>query len=170
MNSTHKSVPHNPVTPTQRRATLRRLLQASKVGTQAELRDRLKGEGISVDQATLSRDLSVIGVRRVRGPNGSVYEVAESLSVETSVLMANALIQRIEHNGALVVILTTPGAASTVALAIDAAKLDEVLGTIAGDDTIFVAPRKARGAAVLERALKQHFWGNGTRGTSGDRA
>ena len=74
------------------------------------------------------------------------------------------LISGVEHNGSLVVVFTTPGAASAVAMAIDRARMPEVLATIAGDDTIFVAPaRKVSSQALLKHL--QSLWTKKKTGT-----
>jgi len=94
-----------------------------------------------------------------------VYELpSESVPTAPRALAAlNPLVLRIRDNGALVVVHTTPGAASAVALALDQARLPEVLGTLAGDDTVFVAPVQAASASRLNRILSGLLRGKGTR-------
>ena len=139
-----------------RRAAIERLLRGRRVATQEDLRHLLATQGFEVTQGTLSRDLARLGARRAPGPvGGTVYELpAENAAAAPRALEAlNPLVLRIRDNGALVVVHTTPGAASAVALALDQARLPEVLGTLAGDDTVFVAPVQAASASRLTRTL-----------------
>jgi transcriptional regulator of arginine metabolism len=133
-----------------------RVLAARRIATQEELLTALRREGFAVTQATLSRDLARLGARRVSRPEGTWYEV-DGPATEDGVAALRGLLLGIGFNGSLAVLRTAVGAASAVARAIDAARLPEVLGTIAGDDTIFVAPASGvtprRLAARLEAAL-----------------
>ena len=121
------------------------------VASQAELRRRLRARGINASQATLSRDLAALGVHRAAGAHGPRYLV-DSDGGALPLEPVRRLVDGIESNAALVVVRTKASAASTVARALDEAQLDEVMGTIAGDDTIFVAPRRpGQGNAVARR-------------------
>lgn len=139
-----------------RRAAIERLLRGRRVSTQEDLRGLLAVQGFEVTQGTLSRDLARLGARRAPGAEGgTVYELpVDSAAPAPRALEAlNPLVLHIRDNGALVVVRTTPGAASAVALALDQARLPEVLGTLAGDDTVFVAPVQAASASRLTRTL-----------------
>jgi len=128
-----------------RREAIRRIIRSARVANQEELRRLLEKEGFEVTQATLSRDLAQLAARRVALPEGgAVYELADALVANDSgrLLEVSPLVISIEENGTLVVLQTETGAASAVALAVDRSRLPEVLGTIAGDDTIFLAPAK----------------------------
>lgn len=143
-----------------RRQTLRALLRREKIGTQHELARRLAREGYDVTQATLSRDLARIEARRTALPGGgTVYELPDGLSpaAPDDLGALRHLVSAVDHNGALVVVTTSAGAASAVALGIDRARLPAVLGTLAGDDTIFVAPARKSTAAALAKQL-QSLW------------
>jgi len=141
-----------------RREAIRRLIRGRRVATQEDLRALLAAQGFDVTQGTLSRDLARLGARRAPGvEGGTVYELPPEGGPAGSpeVLEAlNPLVRGIRDNGALVVVHTTPGAAQAVALALDQARLPEVLGTIAGDDTVFVAPMQAASASRLTRVLQ----------------
>jgi transcriptional regulator of arginine metabolism len=141
-----------------RREAIRRLIRGRKVATQEDLRSLLADQGFEVTQGTLSRDLARLGARRAPGiEGGTVYELpAEGGAAATPGLLEalDPLVRGVRDNGALVVVHTTPGAASAVALALDQARLPEVLGTIAGDDTVFVAPMHAASASRLTRVLQ----------------
>jgi transcriptional regulator of arginine metabolism len=123
------------------------------IASQAELRRRLRARGINASQATLSRDLAALGVHRAAGTRGPRYLVdgdGGALPLEP----VRRLVDGIESNAALVVVRTKASAASTVARALDEAQLDEVMGTIAGDDTIFVAPRRPGAGNAVARRLR----------------
>jgi transcriptional regulator of arginine metabolism len=134
----------------ERRAVIRELIGSRQVATQEELRELLAARGHDVTQATLSRDLAQVGGRRAAQPGGGTYyELGDMLRAP---LLLNDLVRTIDDNGTLVVVHTTPGAAQVVAGVLDRAKVPEVLGTIAGDDAIFVAP--ARGVTT-SRVIKK---------------
>jgi len=141
-----------------RRETIRRLIRSRKVPTQEDLRELLASEGFDVTQATLSRDLARIGARRVPLPEGgSAYELeglGPYVSPDHPLVQLRPMVVDLDFNDSMVVVHTIPGAASPVALALDRARLGELLGTIAGDDTVFVAPRKAISPARLCRQLR----------------
>ena len=123
------------------------------VASQAELRRRLRARGINASQATLSRDLAALGVHRAAGARGPRYLVDGDGGV-LPLDPVRRLVDGIESNAALVVVRTKASAASTVARALDEAQLDEVMGTIAGDDTIFVAPRRPGAGNAVARRLR----------------
>jgi transcriptional regulator of arginine metabolism len=140
-----------------RREAIRRLIRGRKVATQEDLRELLADQGFDVTQGTLSRDLARLGARRApAAEGGTVYELPpEGAASPPGLLEAlDPLVRGVRDNGTLVVVHTTPGAAQAVALALDQARLPEVLGTIAGDDTVFVAPVQAASASRLTRVLQ----------------
>jgi transcriptional regulator of arginine metabolism len=142
----------------RRRDAVARIIRSRPIATQEELLAALATAGFSATQATLSRDLARLGARRVSRPEGgTVYELADGAKEGNGLGALRGLVAEISANASLVVIRTHPGSAPAIARAIDLAELPEVLGTIAGDDTIFVAPagglRPRRLAARLAEAL-----------------
>ncbi len=129
-----------------RHEAISRVIRARAVHTQEELAELLGKAGFDVTQATLSRDLAEIGaIRAPRQPGqggGAVYEIRDhqNESAGTEARAASRLLRSIRENGSLVVVSTQPGGAPAIARVIDLARMDETLGCIAGDDTIFVAP------------------------------
>ncbi len=134
-----------------RRSEIRRLIASRAIATQEELRALLATAGHSVTQATLSRDLARIGARRgsVQG-GGTAYELGDGGPRD----VVGGLVRSIDDNGTLVVIHTAPGAAQVIASTLDRARLPELLGTIAGDDAIFLAPARGVAAARLAKRVR----------------
>ncbi len=140
----------------RRREAVARILREERIATQERLMEALRREGFRTTQATLSRDLARLSARRVSGPEGSFYEVDDAPPADAPSAVSG-LVSGVATNGSLVVVRTLPGSASAVARAIDLAKLPGVLGTIAGDDTVFVAPARGRGAGQLSGRLAGLF-------------
>lgn len=129
--------------------TLRKLLEEGTVSTQEELAEALEKKNFSVTQSTISRDLRRIGAIKAISSSGEVvYRLPdESVLPSASPVLTSGikgLLLSIEHNGSMIVIKTPPGSASLVAHHLDLTKPDGILGTIAGDDTIFVAPASVK--------------------------
>ena len=142
-----------------RRAVIRQLLSERRVATQGALRALLGRAGYHVTQGTLSRDLAALGARRAPLPGGGMaYELPAPSSAPWAAETVGGLVTRVRDNGWLVVVNARPGAASAVALALDQARLPEVLGSIAGDDTVFVAPSPGTLAARLRQRLDEFFF------------
>jgi len=143
-----------------RRALIIELVRTRHVATQGDLRDLLRAKGHDVTQATLSRDLAKLGARRVSLPSGGTAYEIDSVPVRTasapSQLAAMAqLVLGIREGAAIVVIHTRPGAAPAVAALLDQARLESIIGSIAGDDTIFVVPERGVTTQTLAKALRR---------------
>ncbi|MXP21282.1 arginine repressor [Gordonia sp. HNM0687] len=147
-----------------RHARIVDLLAAHHVRSQGELQHLLADEGIEATQATLSRDLDELGAIKLRGADGGTgrYVVPEDGSPVRGVfggtdrlsrLLADLLVST-DSSGNLAVLRTPPGAAHYLASAIDRASLPDVVGTIAGDDTIFVVAREPIDGAELARRIE----------------
>ena len=144
-----------------RLAAIREIIQTRFVGTQEDLRQALRARGHSVTQATLSRDLVRLQARRTSLPEGGgVYELHEGQDDSKELSRVASMVRRVDHNDTLVVAITEPGAASAVAVALDQGQLSGLLGTIAGDDTVFIAPARGTSAATLVALLKE-IWKKG---------
>jgi len=154
------------VSRTQRQRRIVELLGAHEVHSQGELSDLLGSEGTEVTQATLSRDLVELGAVKVRRGRALVYAVpgegGEVAAVGSIGDAASARLRRtceellVSATAAvnLVVLRTPPGAANYLASAIDQTRDPDVVGTIAGDDTVFVATPGPSAALRLERRLR----------------
>src|SRR5262245_51916818 len=142
----------------RRRSEILRLVQGGAVRSQGELRTLLRRRGFRVAQPTLSRDLRELGLHRTPAgyaspPGPPALPPEGRTAVLDRVLGQTALTVLVA--GSLVVVKTPPAGAHPVARAIDEAMLGSVVGTIAGDDTVFVATPDAGSARRLERRLRQ---------------
>lgn len=145
-----------------RRAAIVELIRTRHVATQAELRELLAARGFDVTQATLSRDLAKLHARRASLPDGGTAYELEGFSArsgtEPAQLAAMAdLVVGVRDGAAMVVVHTRPGVAAAIATLLDQARLETVIGTIAGDDTIFVVPERKVTAKALARSLEELF-------------
>ena len=126
------------ITKGQRQRLIADWLRAGDVGSQDDLVARLAQAGVNATQATVSRDLEALGAVKVRG--GYALNLARDGSGDARLgRILGEWVTEIIAAGTLLVLKTPPGSANLVANAIDVARLAEVAGTIAGDDTIFVA-------------------------------
>lgn len=152
------------VSRTVRHARICAILLRRPVRSQTELADALSQEGIAVAVATLSRDLDELGAVKLRGADGGAgrYVIPEDGGHAPGIpggtdrlgrLLADLLVSA-DHSGNVAVLRTPPGAANFLASALDRANLDDVVGTIAGDDTIFVMARESAGGAELAGRLE----------------
>lgn len=148
-----------------RQARITELVSSMAIRSQTELAKLLAAEGIEVTQATLSRDLDELGAVKLRGPDSGapVYVIPEDGSPVRGVRGGTSRLSRLlaelmvsaDSSGNLVVLRTPPGAAQFLASAIDRAALGEVLGTIAGDDTVMVIAAEPAGGVALTRLLTE---------------
>jgi len=147
----------------ERQKTLLNVIAEQAVSTQAELKDLLKERGIEADQATLSRDIRELGL--IKKSNDGVHyryapveSVAPPVHTKASAILAR-LVRKVDCSGNLLVIKTDPGEASPIALALDRMGWSEVVGTVAGDDTLLVVVKEGSPARKLAKKivdLKSH--------------
>jgi len=160
-----------PLTKASRHARIVELLGRAPVHSQSELVGLLAGEGFSVTQATLSRDLDEIGAVRLRAATGGfVYVVprdsddavsrpasdrfeAASAAHARLIRMATELLISVRASGNLVVAKTPPGGAHLLAGAIDHSDLSTIIGTVAGDDTVLCVCRDLDGGTDVAGQL-----------------
>ncbi|HUZ82159.1 MAG TPA: hypothetical protein VMU73_07920 [Gaiellaceae bacterium] len=145
----------------ERQGTILRLVQRKPLSTQAEVAEALHATGIDAVQATVSRDIHQLGLVKIRNSEGRlVYAVPGAADLRRLDELASALRRwagGFTPAGNLCVIATPRGFAAALADAIDAAALDEVAGTIAGDNTVFVAARDGMSGAELADELRSHL-------------
>ncbi|MFP5320752.1 MAG: arginine repressor [Acidimicrobiia bacterium] len=146
------------LTKPQRQHRIQRLLEDHAVSTQEQLVDLLAADGVVATQATVSRDLEDIGAIKVRVPGGeTVYAVPavprDAVAPEDHLRrVCSEWVVEVAHSHNLVVLRTPPGSAHVVGSALDRAGLPDVLGTVAGDDTLLlVCAERTTGKAVARQ-------------------
>ena len=155
--------PVSTATRVARQARIVEMINRMAIRSQAELANLLGADGVEVTQATLSRDLEELGAVKLRGPDGGapVYALPEdghpmrasgSGTSRLTRLLGEMLVS-VDASGNLAVLRTPPGAAQFLASAIDRVALHDVVGTIAGDDTILVVAREPLTGTELARRI-----------------
>jgi transcriptional regulator of arginine metabolism len=140
----------------QRRDAIVRILRMGAVGRQAELVELLHREGFDATQSSVSRDLRELGV--VKGADRYLLPAAEDALTPSHFEDVRSFMKGYRAAGpTLTVLRTTTGAAQSVAIAIDKAHWPEIVGTIAGDDTIFIATESMRAQRKLHDHLRSTF-------------
>jgi len=143
----------------QRQHRIAKLLSEQAVTSQAHLVELLAAEGVTATQATVSRDLEDLGAIKVRVAGGdTVYAIpelpAEQRAPEDHLRRVfGDWVVEVAHSGNLVVLRTPPGSAHVVGSALDRSGLPEILGTVAGDDTLIVVVDEVTGGAAVARQL-----------------
>lgn len=145
----------------ERRRSIERLLADGGIASQHDLLSRLRAGGVETTQATLSRDLADLGV--VKGPEGwRLPDQAASAPTELAPAV-RAYLLHVEVGGTMAVLRTRTGHATPLAVELDRTRLDGALGTVAGDDTIFLACRSPAMARAVARRLQAMLNGDRAR-------
>ena len=154
------SEPAAPLGKTQRQHRIARLLEAHAVTSQSVLVELLAADGVVATQATVSRDLDELGAVKVRVPGGETVYAIPELPHERVVpgdhlrrMLADWVVE-VTSSANLVVLRTPPGSAHVVGSALDRSGLPDVLGTVAGDDTMIVVVDADTGGAAVAARLR----------------
>ena len=142
-------------------AAIRALIQSTNIGSQETLLKELQKQGFEVTQATLSRDLKQMQIGKIATREGSYMYVMPDVAASVSNKVTPHIIPpktitgviSIECSQVLIVVRTKPGYAGSIAYDIDMSALPEVMGTVAGDDTILVIPRGGYSTQQVAEAL-----------------
>ena len=140
----------------RRQALILQLLDREPVHNQEQLRRGLRAHGVAATQATISRDIKELGLVK-RAADGAYQRAAMPVPTTGATAMTRVLADSVtdaDRVQQLVVLKTPPGQANATAIAIDRARLIEIVGTIAGDDTILVILRDHKGAAAFESRVR----------------
>jgi transcriptional regulator of arginine metabolism len=144
----------------RRQAVILELVDKEALHSQELLRRRLRQHGFEATQATISRDITDLGLVKRSGDGAYQRPGAEASDPETALTAleraAAEFLRSVERVQQLVVVRTGRGQAQALAEALDRARLQEAVGTIAGDDTILIIARGARGAAALVKRLTEY--------------
>jgi transcriptional regulator of arginine metabolism len=141
----------------RRQRAISDLIRSTSVVNQEQLAERLAALGFATTQATISRDLEQIGAIKVRRNGRSTYALPDDVRSAPNPRLAAVFrdwVRSVEPAASLLVIKTPPGSAHLVGVALDSSDLPEIVGTICGDDTAFVACRSAEEAQSLAIKLR----------------
>lgn len=143
---------------------IKKLIKENKIDSQEKLLELLSSKNFNVTQATLSRDLKLLKVSKVPDTDKGYYyslmeEELQKVSEERNIMDINRGFLSINFSGNMGVIRTFSGHANTVALAIDNLELEEIIGTIAGDDTVLIVIKDGLSSEDLLQNLRTKFPG-----------
>jgi transcriptional regulator of arginine metabolism len=145
----------------ERQHAILELVREHALSTQAEVADALREAGFDVVQTTVSRDIADLGLVKVRAPSGRLVYASHGATDRDRLRALGAAVRRyalaVETAGNLVVLTTPSGYANALAQAVDEAAHPGIAGTVAGDNTIFVAARDGISAAALRDELSGHL-------------
>jgi transcriptional regulator of arginine metabolism len=141
----------------ERHNRLLQLIRDKEISTQDDLVTLMRSEGFEVTQATVSRDIKELGIVKVMAGRGiqkyaAIERTGESISTRLMKVYSESVVS-VDTAMNLVIIKTMPGMAQACASALDSMRLNELVGTIAGDDTVFVATRSVELAEQLAESL-----------------
>ncbi len=132
-----------------RQSAIREIVRSEGIRTQRALVERLRERGFNCTQATISRDIGEMGLRKL--PEG-VYVLAEDLHLQR---MVHDLVTDVRRAGNLIVVRASSGTAQGVAAALDSADLPDILGSVAGDDTILVVAASEEEGMAFESMIER---------------
>lgn len=149
----------------ERLAALKIIISSKEFGSQDEVLKALNDEGFKLTQATLSRDMKQLKVAKVAGSDGKYVYVLPTETMYRRVpnpqsareMLRTPGFLSMSFSGNMIVIKTRPGYASSIAYNIDNDEISEILGTIAGDDTIFIVMREGVSKRRMENILQRYI-------------
>ena len=130
------------------------LIAEKPIRNQSELLRELQASGVSMTQSTLSRELKTLGIAKAPDASGGYRYVGGQANVNGPMAPVAAFVRTVERSRSLIVVKTPPGNAQGVARALDEADWSEVMGTIAGDDTILIICRGDGEARAIKRRIE----------------
>ena len=142
----------------ERLEAIRKLVQEKRIGTQEDLAKELEKQGYEATQATVSRDIMELRLQKMRTSEGSIYvlpQIGPVEEIEHLQRMLKDFVSRIIRAQNLIILRTLPGAAQGVASAVDSVRWSEILGTIAGDDTILLVTADSRTGVTVTKKLEE---------------
>ena len=137
----------------ERQNRIKHLIQTGHIGTQEEIKNLLQKEGITVTQATLSRDLREIGLLKLRDASGKLYYSLAEVVGATFDAAVRSYILKVARAGFMLVLHTNLGEADVLANLIDNSEIPEIIGTVAGADTLLVICKDEETAKAFEKDL-----------------
>jgi transcriptional regulator of arginine metabolism len=143
---------HNKV---MRQTKIKEIVTTQIVTSQEDLLDKLRNEGFDVTQATLSRDLHEMNIIRIPHADGYKYILHQEENSKAIAQIIGMEIINVMHNENLIVVKTMPGRAQGVAVYLDRLDKSNILGTVAGDDTIFVVPDSVKNIPNIVQRIRE---------------
>lgn len=144
-----------PDTKIARQQKIKEIIARIRVTSQQQLLQELSRSGLNITQATLSRDLDEIGIVKELIDGEVGYQLPDTTTNPEIKNIAAGLITGIDHSANIVVVRTPPGGAQFFASSVDKSRIEEIIGTIAGDDTVLIVTKSPNGsAAVADQLLK----------------
>jgi len=138
----------------QRHLAIKQIITERTITTQNDLALALRKGGFRTTQATLSRDMKELGIAWVYTPSGARYMLSPEQEEERLTTLIGLEVEHIESNETMIVVKTLPGRAQGVAEIVDHLRLPSILGTLAGDNTVFILPRSIRKIKDTVKALQ----------------
>jgi transcriptional regulator of arginine metabolism len=141
-----------------RQFAIKEILAAREIPNQVALREELKKKGFHVTQATLSRDLRELGVARFPDRKRAHYAFQPAAEARILQPLVGAQVVSVSSNESLIVVRTIPGCAGAVGEFLDAQNAGDIIGTIAGDNTLLIIPRSHKRVRHILKFLKQKLF------------
>jgi transcriptional regulator of arginine metabolism len=142
----------------ERQFAIKEIISTKSIASQGDLSRELRRKGVAVTQATLSRDLRELGVSRVAATGRPRYALEAPSEVQILRPLVGAEVLSIDANESMIVIRTLPACANTVGEFLDGLKSPEIIGTVAGDNTLLVIPRSVRKTQDVLKLLKRKLF------------
>lgn len=142
-----------------RQFAIKEIIDAKPISSQDELRLELRKRGFRVTQATLSRDLRELGIGRVAAGNRARYVLQPVAEAEILRPVVGAEVVSVNANESMIIVRTLPGCASSVGEFIDSLSSPEIIGTIAGDNTLLIIPQSQKRTRHVAQYLKEKLFG-----------
>lgn len=139
----------------ERQLAIKEIIATKEIASQEELGKELLRKGFEVNQATLSRDMKELGIAKVITADGVWYQLQPDNEAQRLKMLLSYEIETIQSNDCMVIIKTLRGRASGVAEILDQLEIPDILGTIAGDDTIFIAPTSSKKIPTIVKRIKE---------------
>lgn len=137
-----------------RQAKIKEIVTTQIVSSQEDLLDKLRNEGFDVTQATLSRDLHEMNIIRIPHENGYKYILHQDENSQAIAHVIGMEIVNVMNNENMIVVRTMPGRAQGVAVYLDRLDNSHIMGTVAGDDTIFVVPDSIKNIPTIVKRIQ----------------
>ncbi len=140
-----------------RQFSIKDIITSLPIGNQDDLRLELRRRGLKVTQATLSRDMAELGISRTVVGGKPRYELPANAEEQILRPIVGAEVLSVDANESVIVVKTLPGCANTVGEFIDVQKNPDIIGTVAGDNTLLVIPRSQRKTKSVIQLLTHKF-------------